>query len=72
MQVLDALFKECRKTNVLYRTTAMDSLGGILEVYKIDKFGDVFKLVQKTINPVSLSCCVSIGCSFVYACMLCG
>ena len=53
-QVLEALFKECGKKNVLYKTTAMDSLGGILEVYNIDMFSNVFKLVQETINPVSV------------------
>lgn len=53
MQVLEALFKECGKKNVLHKTTAMDSLGGILEVYNIDMFSNVFKIVQETINPVS-------------------
>ena len=54
--MLEAVLKECKKKDVLYRTTAMDSLGGILEAYSIDMFSEVFKLAQQTINPVSLYC----------------
>ena len=50
--MLDAIFKECLKTNIKYKIAALDCFGQIVEDYSVDKFQDVADLLFPVLDPV--------------------
>ncbi|CAH1774881.1 unnamed protein product [Owenia fusiformis] len=49
--VVDALLKECKKENVVYKTAALKCTGEILEAYEIDRYGDILEILNPLLNP---------------------
>ncbi|XP_053680548.1 proteasome-associated protein ECM29 homolog [Anopheles nili] len=44
-RIVDAVMKECRKEEPIYRTHALRSLGNILDELKVDRFEEVYNMV---------------------------
>ncbi|XP_058129433.1 proteasome-associated protein ECM29 homolog isoform X1 [Anopheles ziemanni] len=44
-RIVDAVMKECRKEEAVYRTHALRSLGNILDELKVDRFEEVYNMV---------------------------
>uniref|UniRef100_A0A182W1W8 TOG domain-containing protein n=1 Tax=Anopheles minimus TaxID=112268 RepID=A0A182W1W8_9DIPT len=44
-RIVDAVMKECRKEESIYRTHALRSLGNILDELKVDRFEEVYNMV---------------------------
>ncbi|XP_050079558.1 proteasome-associated protein ECM29 homolog [Anopheles maculipalpis] len=44
-RIVDAVMKECRKEEPIYRTHALRSLGNILNELKVDRFEEVYNMV---------------------------
>uniref|UniRef100_A0A182P7H4 TOG domain-containing protein n=1 Tax=Anopheles epiroticus TaxID=199890 RepID=A0A182P7H4_9DIPT len=44
-RIVDAVMKECRKEEPVYRTHALRSLGNILDELKVDRFEEVYNMV---------------------------
>jgi proteasome component ECM29 len=45
LKMVDAVMKECRKEEILYRTHCLKALGEILDELKIDRFEEVYQMV---------------------------
>ena len=51
-RVVDAVMSECRRQDVAYRRHAIRCLSEILAVHDVDRFPDVFKLLQPLLSEV--------------------
>ena len=49
-EVLDALLKECKKDNPLYKVSALEATGPVLESFKADRFKDMFDILKPIIQ----------------------
>ncbi|XP_038108762.1 proteasome-associated protein ECM29 homolog [Culex quinquefasciatus] len=54
-RIIDAVMKECRKDEPVYRTHALKSLGNILEELKEDRFEEVYNMVWYLLDKQDLS-----------------
>ena len=52
-QVLDSIYKECRKENPTYKMAALKCFGEIVQEYSIDRFLQISELLFPIIAPVS-------------------
>ncbi|XP_055592523.1 proteasome-associated protein ECM29 homolog isoform X3 [Uranotaenia lowii] len=55
VQIIDALMKECRKEEPVYRTHALKALGNALEELKEDRFEEVYNMVWYLLDKQDLS-----------------
>ncbi|XP_062561882.1 proteasome-associated protein ECM29 homolog [Armigeres subalbatus] len=55
VQIIDAVMKECRKEEPVYRTHALKSLGNILDELKEDRFEEVYNMVWHLLDKQDLS-----------------
>ena len=53
LQVLDSIYKECRKENPTYKMAALKCFGEIVQEYSIDRFQQLSELLFPIIAPVS-------------------
>ena len=53
LQVLDSIYKECRKENPTYKMAALKCFGEIVQEYSIDRFQELSELLFPIIAPVS-------------------
>lgn len=44
--IVDVIMKECRKDNIVYKRQALEALGEVLSSLKLDKFEDLYNIVQ--------------------------
>ncbi|GAB0097179.1 Proteasome-associated protein ECM29 homolog [Sergentomyia squamirostris] len=51
--VVDAVMKECRKEEPVYRTASLKALGNILNSLKIDRFEEVYNMVWNILENTS-------------------
>ncbi|KRT79156.1 HEAT domain-containing protein [Oryctes borbonicus] len=49
-ELVEAVLKECRKEEISYKIDALESLGNILSSLEIDRFEDVYNIVQNVMN----------------------
>lgn len=49
-ELVETVLKECRKEEITYKIDALESLGNILQSLEIDKFEEVYNIVQKVMN----------------------
>uniref|UniRef100_A0A182JBI6 TOG domain-containing protein n=1 Tax=Anopheles atroparvus TaxID=41427 RepID=A0A182JBI6_ANOAO len=49
-RIVDAVMKECRKEEAVYRTHALRSLGNILDELKVDRFEEVYNMVWHLVD----------------------
>ena len=49
-EVLDTLLKECKKDNLLYKVSALEATGPVLESFKADRFKDMFDVLRPIIQ----------------------
>jgi len=54
LQVLDSVFKECKKDNPTYKMAALKCFGEIVQEYSLDKFQQISELLFPIIAPVSV------------------
>ncbi|XP_053690406.1 proteasome-associated protein ECM29 homolog [Sabethes cyaneus] len=54
-RIIDAVMKECRKEEPVYRTHALKSLGNILDELKEDRFEEVYNMVWYLLDKQDLS-----------------
>lgn len=54
-RIIDAVMKECRKDEPVYRTHALKSLGNILDELKEDRFEEVYNMVWHLLDKQDLS-----------------
>ncbi|XP_058829138.1 proteasome-associated protein ECM29 homolog [Topomyia yanbarensis] len=54
-RIIDAVMKECRKEEPVYRTHALKSLGNILDELKEDRFEEVYNMVWHLLDKQDLS-----------------
>lgn len=54
-RIIDAVMKECRKDEPVYRTHALKSLGTILEELKEDRFEELYNMVWHLLDKQDLS-----------------
>ncbi|XP_055629040.1 proteasome-associated protein ECM29 homolog [Toxorhynchites rutilus septentrionalis] len=54
-RIIDAVMKECRKEEPVYRTQALKSLGNILDELKEDRFEEVYNMVWHLLDKQDLS-----------------
>lgn len=47
---MDVVLRESRKEEIVYKTSALESLGDILSSLKIDKFDEVYHIVQDILS----------------------
>lgn len=50
--IIDAVMKECRKENIVYRRHAIEAIGNILSALDIDKFEELYNIVQDILIKV--------------------
>lgn len=50
--IIEAVFRECKKNKLSYRRIALISVGDILETLNIDKFAEVYALVEEILAKV--------------------
>nr|XP_019552043.2 proteasome-associated protein ECM29 homolog [Aedes albopictus] len=55
VQIIDAVMKECRKEDPVYRTHALKALGNILDELKEDRFEEVYNMVWHILDKQDLS-----------------
>lgn len=53
-QVLDSIYKECRKENPAYKMSALKCFGEIVQEYSVDRFQQISELLFPIIAPVSV------------------
>ena len=53
-QVLDSIYKECRKENPAYKMAALKCFGEIVQEYSVDRFQQISELLFPIIAPVSV------------------
>ncbi|XP_075231899.1 proteasome adapter and scaffold protein ECM29 [Lycorma delicatula] len=53
--IVEAFFKECKKSNLSYKKVALISTGDILETLSVDKFSDIYSLVEEILAKDSAS-----------------
>ena len=53
-QIVEAVLKECKKEKPAYKIEAVKCLGEILETYKLDRFADVWEIVNPVIQKVAI------------------
>ena len=69
-QVLDSIYKECRKENPTYKMAALKCFGEIAQEYSIDRFQQLSELLFPIISPVSfLFSSINILCAKLNLCM---
>lgn len=54
--IVEAFFKECKKSNLSYKKVALISTGDILETLSVDKFSDIYSLVEEILAKVNNIC----------------
>ena len=64
LQVLDSVFKECRKDNPTYKMAALKCFGEIVQDYSIDRFKQISELLFPIIAPVSALLKYLLECNF--------
>ena len=70
LQVLDSIYKECRKENPTYKMAALKCFGEIVQEYSIDRFQQLSELLFPIISPVSfLFSSINILCTKLNLCM---
>ena len=52
-QIIDAVYKESKKDNLVYKLDALSCMGEILEIFSLDKFEDVFGIMTPVLEKVS-------------------
>uniref|UniRef100_A0A1B0CSE0 Proteasome-associated protein ecm29 n=1 Tax=Lutzomyia longipalpis TaxID=7200 RepID=A0A1B0CSE0_LUTLO len=52
--VVDAVMRECRKEEPIYRTHSLKALGNILDALKIDRFEEVYNMVWNILEHTSI------------------
>jgi proteasome component ECM29 len=52
--VVDAMLKECRKEQLAYKQHALKALGDALSALDIDRFDQVYSIVEDTLARVSI------------------
>lgn len=52
--IVDALLKECRKEQLVYKQHALKALGNALSALDIDRFDQVYSIVEDTLAKVSI------------------
>lgn len=52
--IVDAMLKECRKEQLAYKQQALHALGDTLSSLDIDRFDEVYSIVEDTLAKVSL------------------
>ncbi|XP_055694622.1 proteasome-associated protein ECM29 homolog [Lutzomyia longipalpis] len=52
--VVDAVMRECRKEEPVYRTHSLKALGNILDALKIDRFEEVYNMVWNILEHTSI------------------
>lgn len=50
--IVDTVMKECKKENVVYRRHALEALGDILSSLNLDKFEELYNIVQVILTKV--------------------
>lgn len=48
--IMEAVLKESRKEEILYKTSSLESLGNILSSLEIDKFDEIYVIVQDILS----------------------
>ncbi|XP_056020008.1 proteasome adapter and scaffold protein ECM29-like [Ostrea edulis] len=48
--VIEAVMKECKKENIVYKMEAMKCMGNLLEGYKVDRFKDMWSLITPVLQ----------------------
>lgn len=48
--LVDAVLKECRKDEVIYKTHSLKSLGEIVSALEIDRFEDIYNIIRGILN----------------------
>lgn len=51
-QLISAVMKECNKEEIVYKRHCLDACGDILEALEIDKFDDLYNIVQSSLAKV--------------------
>jgi len=52
--IVDAMLKECRKEQLAYKQHALSALGDTLSSLDIDRFDEVYSIVEDTLAKVCL------------------
>lgn len=52
--IVDAMLKECRKEQLAYKQHALNALGNTLSSLDIDRFDEVYSIVEDTLAKVYL------------------
>jgi len=52
--IVDAMLKECRKEQLAYKQHALNALGDTLSSLDIDRFDEVYSIVEDTLAKVCL------------------
>lgn len=52
--IVDAMLKECRKEQLAYKQHALKALGDTLSALDIDRFDQVYSIVEDTLAKVSV------------------
>jgi len=52
--IVDAMLKECRKEQLAYKKHALNALGDTLSSLDIDRFDEVYSIVEDTLAKVCL------------------
>lgn len=52
LQILDAVYRECKKEKLEYKLEALKCIGEVVETFSVDRFEDVYTVMLPVLRKV--------------------
>jgi len=57
-EIVDVMLKECRKENIVYKMSALQSTSAVLHLYDIDRIRHIADILLPLLPQVCVSLCI--------------